>query len=81
MSGAAIQFLALLGGYVAYFRWPDIRCAILIAANTISMSLTIVSSEVAGYSRKQLTGVIVSTITMERLDALLTRHSCFRATE
>lgn len=73
--------LAVLGGGIAYFRWPDIRCAILIAADTISMSLTIVSSDVAGYSKKQLTDVIVSTVTIERLDALLTRHNCFRATE
>lgn len=94
IPGGAVQFLSLLGGGYICSRWPNIRCATMIVANTIciigsallvglpnsnkwgrlvalwlcyfqglgfSMSLTMVSSNVAGYTKKQLTGAILFT--------------------
>ncbi|CAK4033125.1 MFS general substrate transporter [Lecanosticta acicola] len=94
IPGGAVQFLSLLGGGIICSRFPNIRCAAMIVANTIcilgsallvglpetakwgrlvaiwlcyfqglgfSMSLTMVSSNVAGYTKKQLTGAILFT--------------------
>lgn len=94
IPGGAVQFLSLLGGGIICSKFPNIRCAAMIVANTIcilgsgllvglpdsnkwgrlvaiwlcyfqglgfSMSLTMVSSNIAGYTKKQLTGAILFT--------------------
>ena len=94
IPGGAVQFLSLLGGGYICTKFPNIRCATMIVANTIciigagllvglpndnkwgrlvaiwlcyfqglgfSMSLVIVSSNVAGSTKKQLTGAILFT--------------------
>lgn len=94
IPGGAVQFLSLLGGGIICSKFPNIRCAAMIVANSIcilgagllvglpednkwgrlvaiwlcyfqglgfSMSLTMVSSNVAGYTKKQLTGAILFT--------------------
>ena len=92
IPGGAVQFLALIGGGIICSRWPNLRCATMIVANSIcimgagllvglpssnkwgrlvglwlcffqglgfSMSLTMVSSNIAGYTKKQLTAAIL----------------------
>lgn len=94
IPGGAVQFLSLLGGGIICSKFPNIRCAAMVVANSIcilgsgllvglpdsnkwgrlvaiwlcyfqglgfSMSLTMVSSNVAGYTKKQLTGAILFT--------------------
>ena len=94
IPGGAVQFLSLLGGGIICSKFPNIRCAAMIVANSIciigaallvglpdsnkwgrlvaiwlcyfqglgfSMSLTMVSSNVAGYTKKQLTSAILFT--------------------
>ncbi|EPE02847.1 allantoate permease [Ophiostoma piceae UAMH 11346] len=94
IPGGAVQFLALIiGGWVCT-KWPNLRCATMMVANTIciigaamlvalpnhnkwgrlvglwlcyfqglgfSISLTMVSSNIAGYTKKQLTGAVLFT--------------------
>ncbi|KAF4638076.1 hypothetical protein G7Y89_g36 [Cudoniella acicularis] len=92
IPGGAVQlFGMLIGGWVAT-KWPGMRCAVMVVANSIcilgsgllvglptsnkwgrlialwlcysqnlgfSMSLTMISSNIAGYTKKQLTASIV----------------------
>ncbi|ESZ94401.1 putative MFS transporter [Sclerotinia borealis F-4128] len=91
IPGGAVQFFGMLfGGWVAT-KWPNMRCVVMIVANSIcivgagflvglsaekkgrlvalwlcytqalgfSMSLTMISSNIAGYTKKQLTAAVV----------------------